>query len=207
MKLLEIRSHANHMLIQNNKYPTLVNYFGEDASKLPDIREEYSFLQWSDAIWYDNYYVDMHNTKQSFSVEQLEIISNFVNTWVQPLGQEGNLTIEQQRQNKLVELKKKCDLETSQLTGITTEYEPVSWDKQEQLARNYLANQGSEALALEALAEARGFGETVEELASKIVAKADAYTVAYFGILGKFHKLSKDVELATTSEAIDVIVW
>jgi len=63
--------------------------------------------------------------------------------------------------------------------------EVVSWDKQEQRARTFLADTTIPSTFLQTLATARGYGETSEQLATKIVENAEAYELLYLEVLGQ----------------------
>ena len=87
-------------------------------------------------------------------------------------------------------------------------HEMVSWEKQEAAAREYLNDTtGITPPILTALVTSRGFGESEEVLAGKIVANADAYMSVYYPLLGKFQNLSKEIDDATTAAAVNAIEW
>ena len=102
MKIIEVRTEGNHILVQNDKYPQPVNCI--DAGLIPDIGTEYVYLQWSDAHWYEKYYVDQNNHIQSFTTEQAIYIEKVCNEWIQPKGQEGNPDLEQVKEMTSAEI-------------------------------------------------------------------------------------------------------
>lgn len=93
------------------------------------------------------------------------------------------------------------------LLGDVASEEATSFVKQEAEARAWLLDNATATPFIDTLLIARGFGESKEELVTKIVAKADAYAMLYSQILGKYHRLIKEIESATTLQAIKAIVW
>jgi hypothetical protein len=74
MKIIEIRKQNNQITVQNEYHTSpVVSY---DTSLYPDISVEYIYLQWSDAAWYEKYYVDLNNHIQAFTDEQLIFLEN-----------------------------------------------------------------------------------------------------------------------------------
>ena len=93
----------------------------------------------------------------------------------------------------LENLEKKFKADVQAITGQVAMDEVVSWDKQEKLAKEHLLDTTKPASQLQAMADARGFGETTEALALKIVANAEAYESAYFNLLGKYQAAKKAI--------------
>jgi len=93
----------------------------------------------------------------------------------------------------LENLDKKFKADVQEITGQVAMSEVVSWDKQEKLAKEHLLDTTKPAPQLQALADARGFGETTEALALKIVANAEAYEKAYLTILGAHQAVRKAI--------------
>lgn len=85
--------------------------------------------------------------------------------------------------------KEQCDL----ISANASIDESLSWPKQEALANTFLADQTKKNIPLENLATARGKGETVLELANKIITNADLYAQAYMSILGEYQAAKKAV--------------
>lgn len=79
------------------------------------------------------------------------------------------------------------------LTNQASTNEMLSWEKQEMRARKYLEDPLVGCPQLDMLALSRGLGETVDQLAQKIVANAEAYETAYFALLGKYQQKKKAV--------------
>mgnify|MGYP006875470917 CR=1 FL=1 len=74
------------------------------------------------------------------------------------------------------------------IKGDIPELESSSWYKQELEARNL---NGPTPL-IDGLIISRGLDETREELAAKIIAKADAYAIAYAKALGEYQAKLND---------------
>jgi hypothetical protein len=107
MNKIEVRFEAGFTTIQNSKYPNTVHC--DDKAALPDIGVPYVYLQWSDQVWLEKFYIDNNNHIQNFTEAQLTTISNICKNWTQPLGQPGNYTAEQiaeqDRVKKILEAK------------------------------------------------------------------------------------------------------
>jgi len=96
----------------------------------------------------------------------------------------------------------------SAMKAITAEYpetEKLSWDKQEQEARAYLADNTAQTPLIDSIAEIRGVDKDV--LVEKIIEKADAYTVAVGNAIGKRQVLEDLINQATTIEELEEIRW
>jgi len=96
----------------------------------------------------------------------------------------------------------------SLVEAITTAlpHEMISWRKQEDEARAYTADNTVATPFIDAQLAIRQL-ETKDELVAKIIANADAYQVAYAGLLGKYQNLTNKINTATTIEELDIIVW
>jgi len=84
-------------------------------------------------------------------------------------------------------------------------HEMASWRKQEDEARAYLADNSVPTPALSALVVARDKGETVFELATKVVVNADTYASVYFPLLGKFQNKMSEITLTKTTADLTAI--
>lgn len=90
---------------------------------------------------------------------------------------------------------------------VKSAYPPTeveSWAKQEKEAREFLADNSSQAILIRSIASARGV--PVEILAQKIVEKADQYGVFVGNLIGTRQMLEDQIESAT-EENIDSIKW
>lgn len=82
--------------------------------------------------------------------------------------------------------------------------EVESWAKQEKEAREFLSNNQAPALLIRAIASSRGL--SVEDLANRVVQKADAYAQYVGNLIGTRQMLEDQIEQAT-EETIDSITW
>lgn len=93
------------------------------------------------------------------------------------------------------------------ISQVKQPYPPTeveSWAKQEKEAREFLLDDNSEALLIRAIAAARGI--PVQDLAERIVAKADVYAQYVGNLIGIRQMLEDQIE-AATEETIDSITW
>ena len=90
---IQVRKFNDNVYIENQTYPAGVNHNGVD--KYPSIGVDYIYLQWSDFIWEEQFYVDLNNHTQTLSITMIEILKDVVVNWTQDLGQEGNPNDEQ----------------------------------------------------------------------------------------------------------------
>ncbi len=96
----------------------------------------------------------------------------------------------------------------AELASIRSEYpesEQMTWDKQEREARAFLADSATATPLLDAMATGRGMDKT--ELATRIIAKADAWMQASGLATGKRQALEDQVKAAETVEAVEAIGW
>lgn len=83
-----------------------------------------------------------------------------------------------------------------------------SWAKQEAEARAYLADNNAATPLLSAIATARGI--TVDDLAARVVANADAYTVTAGEIIGRRQARMDEIAAAVAANdiaALQAVVW
>jgi hypothetical protein len=106
---------------------------------------------------------------------------------------------------KLSEVTAEYNASISALIGGTDKFEIASWTKQEAEARAYIANNSVATPLLSGMVAARGLGETVEQFAKIVIAKADAYQAAYATILGSYQAKQKAIAAATTVEQVEAI--
>jgi len=197
----------NKIEIINSKYLNGVMCdISNDLSLLPDIGTAYEYLQFDDLKWSEKFYISPDNKVYEFTETQIVYLSSLVNAWVQPLGQDGNPTLEQAKEKQKDYLKGNLDAAAKQAVDALPS-EMATWKDQEYEARAYIKDNTSPTPVLSILVESRGLGETVLDLANKVVANADAYKQYYMPLLGKFQALTKQVDAATTVEEVGVIVW
>jgi hypothetical protein len=111
----------------------------------------------------------------------------------------------QAKATKLAEVIATYNTAISALVGTTDQYELASWAKQEEEARAYVSDNAVITPLLSGMIVARGLGETVLDLAHKIIAKADAYQAAYALILGTYQAKQKAISVATTVAEVQAI--
>jgi len=158
-----------------------------DTIPTPNI--EVTDTDWGWANFYNYNFVDnVNNTlsKKEFRTEE-EIFTQAKNEKVSEIASAFNR-----------------DVET--ITTART-HEMVSWRKQEEEARAYMADNANATPFIDAQLVTRDLGETKDELVSKIIANADAYQVAYATLLGKFQNLSNAIAISTTVSELDLIKW
>jgi hypothetical protein len=115
---------------------------------------------------------------------------------------------------RIIAINSASELAIAAITAGYPESEIKSWDKQEAEARAYTADPASPSPLLTALAAARGL--MVDELAARVIAKADAFAAAAGAIIGKRQALEEQInaiaaDAALTDgekhQAIEQVVW
>lgn len=109
---------------------------------------------------------------------------------------------------QLAAINSDCEAAIAKITAGYPSSEVLSWPKQEAEARAYIADNAAATPLLDALAEARGVAKA--ELASRIIAKADAFSTLSGSLIGKRQAL-EDALMAlptdATVEQVVAIVW
>lgn len=106
------------------------------------------------------------------------------------------------KNKKINEINNTFEAEMALITSQYPETEKLSWDKQEQEARAYLADDTAITPMLDAIATARGIDKAT--LALRIVDKADAYSLAVGSAIGKRQALEDAVNSILLSNYTDV---
>lgn len=91
------------------------------------------------------------------------------------------------------------------ITGGVDSAEMASWTKQESEARAWVTDNNASTPIIDNLIIGRNMGENKADLVSKIIAKADAYAVAYAQLLGAYHAKQKAIEVATTVAEVEAV--
>ncbi|MCI4436951.1 MAG: hypothetical protein JHC33_09115 [Ignisphaera sp.] len=112
----------------------------------------------------------------------------------------------QAKANKLVEVKAKYNKSITDLIGDMDQYEVVSWMEQEKEARDYVVHDDVITPMLSGLIASRRMGESVLDLATKVIAKSDAYKVAYSTILGTYQARKRAINNAKTVEELNTLL-
>jgi hypothetical protein len=203
---IEVRKDSEIVSVVNSLYPAGVSHRG--TLRFPSIGVGYVYLQWSDSPWEEDYYVDLNNNLYALTEDMSVSLGGIVTNWVQDLGQESNLTVVQEKVQKINELQLGLQTEVLALLGVEGSKETESFATQEREAREWAANNAVATPFIDALLIGRSLpGETKAQLVATIIAKADYFSVTYAGLLGKFHKVTKQVEAATTKASVLVVSW
>lgn len=185
--------HLNYDGKQNNGIIFNTTYNGSmfnGAELKPSLSFPFDSFMYSEVFdGQPNYVIELDGTRRLMTQVEINEIIPIATNWVQPLGQEGNPTAEQQKvidkQQALQEYNQAVEL----LIGQVPNTELSSWTKQETEARNL----NLPTPMLDQLVISRELGETREELADKIIANADAYAVSYAQVLGEYQAKLKAI--------------
>jgi len=107
--------------------------------------------------------------------------------------------------NALEGVNQSFNTELGLLVDAYPQLERDTWTAQEQMAREYLADNTLVLPPLEALALARGV--TVDVLANLIVAKADGFKLASLTLVGKRQALEDAINQAATVSEVEALAW
>ena len=113
------------------------------------------------------------------------------------------MTLEEAKAAKLAEINAACQSVLERLTLTYPERELLTFDKQEKQARDFLSGNKNDIGHITAIAQGRGI--TVDELAQKIVAKADAFSMASGLLIGRRQMYEDRLDAADTLEAVAAI--
>ena len=119
-----------------------------------------------------------------------------------PVGPEL-LTLEELKAAKLAQINEGCQSALAALTPTYPEKELLTFERQEREARALLAGDGSDVAHITAIASGRGI--PVEELARKIVAKTNAFSLASGLLIGRRQKWEDMLKDAKTKEDVTAI--
>jgi hypothetical protein len=114
-------------------------------------------------------------------------------------------TLAEAKSAKLKEVTSTYNASITALAGSIDKFELVSWTKQESEARAYVADNTVATPLLSGMVITRGLGETVADLANKIIAKADAYQTLYASILGTYQSKQRAIDAATTVDEVNAV--
>ncbi|MCO7217605.1 hypothetical protein [Halomonas sp. OfavH-34-E] len=123
--------------------------------------------------------------------------------WIPPKTEAEKL--EDARQSAMRRINSAYEAELASIRSEYPESEQMTWDKQEREARAFLADSGTATPLLDAMATGRGMEKT--ELATRIIAKADAWMQASGLATGKRQALEDQVKAAEKVEAVEAISW
>lgn len=111
----------------------------------------------------------------------------------------------QAKADKLAEINAECQRMLESLTPTYPERELTTFDKQEIEARAYAADATASTPLLSALAAGRGI--ELADLVQRVIAKADAFTIASGFIIGQRQALEDRLDAAPTVDDVrDIVV-
>lgn len=108
--------------------------------------------------------------------------------------------------SKAKEIEDEFSKATTALSSATP-HEMISWRKQEEQARAYLADNTVATPMLNAIIISRGLNEAITDFSALVIGYADAYEADYGSLLGKYQKLSKNIDSATTVDEVKLVSW
>ncbi len=115
------------------------------------------------------------------------------------------LTLPQVKNNKILELNRYCDIALEFIKSGYPRSEIDSWAKQEIEARKFIEDSSYDPQLLRSIAGARAVD--LEELALKVVIKADLFANIAGSIIGHRQRQEDRVKLAATVEEVNAIKW
>ncbi|MDX1809728.1 MAG: hypothetical protein R3331_09330 [Sulfurospirillaceae bacterium] len=185
----------------------------QEADSAPTKKTE----KWTSGVWVDSVLVDKTtgkyngigdtrtapNTKYAPNIIPKDFDINYY-SWD---GTSWNITLTDAKTCKSEEIRLGQKATLDGILGEVAVWEPASYDKQEQEARAWNVDNTIATPFIDALLASRNLGETKQQLVDKIIQKADAYASAYASMLGKFQDIIKQIQNATTVDAVKAIVW
>lgn len=132
-------------------------------------------------------------------------------TWLQTwdtrafTAEELASTLEQKKLSKKQEIRAGYEEDLSSILNEYTDAETKTWDKQEEEARAYTADNTASVPMLEAIALAKGV--TVGDVAARVIANADAWIQISGTATGKRQALEEAVDAATTIADVEAVTW
>ena len=112
-------------------------------------------------------------------------------------------TLKKAKAAKLTAINAAADKAIAALTATYPDREIATFDKQEAEARAYTANPTTPTPLLSALSKARGV--PLDELARRVLVKADAFAVASGSIIGQRQALEDRLDACTTVEEVEAL--
>lgn len=111
--------------------------------------------------------------------------------------------LEDARAMKLAEINAACERAMASVTATYPQSEMLTFDKQEQEARAYLADSTASVPLLSALSASRGLD--LQELVRRVIAKADAFAAVSGAIVGQRQAMEDRLALAQSVADVDSI--
>ena len=123
---------------------------------------------------------------------------------VLPLSEEELArALEQAKHDKLTSVNGNCETLMEQLVDTYPQMEVSTFYKQEEEARDIIAGATPKTNMLAALAAERGI--EIHELATRVIAKADAFAVATGYFMGQRQKMEDEIDAAQNVAELDAI--
>lgn len=188
-------------IIFNDKYTKGAMYLGAEFK--PNTTFSYDSMQYSEVFEGLNY-VELDGIKRVMTIDEESEVKALATTWTQPLGQEGNPTLEQARLSRQSKLTNDFNTAVVALSDAQP-HEMASWRKQEEQARAWNADNTIATPIIDAILATRNLGETKQQFVDIVISNADAYETAYGTMLGKFQNLIKAIKVATTIAEVEAI--
>lgn len=113
-------------------------------------------------------------------------------------------TLDDIKSAKMVEINAAYNDATSSLVNTYPATELLTFDKQEQEARAYVADPSASTPFLSGLAKARGI--TLDDLVWRVIAKSEAFASAVATLTGQRQRYEDLLDAATTAEEVAAIV-
>lgn len=113
-------------------------------------------------------------------------------------------TLEEAKAAKLTTINAATDRAIAALTATYPDREIATFDKQEAEARAYTVNPTAPTPLLSALSKARGV--PLDELARRVLVKADAFAVASGCIIGQRQALEDRLDACATVEEVEALI-
>lgn len=109
------------------------------------------------------------------------------------------------REQRLSKIRTEAQRRANAYITSYPEFETLTWEAQEREARGYLENNTIDTPTLTPIATARGL--SVEELAGRVINKADTFRMAAATLMGIRQMLEDSIMSANTIDDILMIDW
>lgn len=137
--------------------------------------------------------------------ETQQIYARILNGEAGEIAPADPVDLEALRSTKLTEINRQSRIEAGALISAYPEFERLTWPDQEREARAWQSDNAAETPTLDAIAAARGL--TLDDLVTRVIAKADAFRLAAGQLAGKRQALEDQIGAAATEAEIEAIVW
>lgn len=200
---LNYDSKNKNGIIFNDTYQGCM-YRGEEFK--PVLSFQYQEFGYSEIFDLRAFVVGIDGVKRIMEDNQILEIQTVARNWVQPLGQEGNPTVEQAQGFKKNEILTAFNSSVEAIVKVEP-HEMSSWRKQEEQARAWDVDNTYATPIIDSILATRNLGETKQELVTKIISNATIYEVLYGNLLGKYQNRLKQIASTTTVDEANIITW